>query len=450
MSVPVNPKYPLFLRDMRNNINELQEANIIEILHKELIDLRDNNKLIPGQQYRIIDYVATTSDPESRSANHPFDIIVTADDINILNENARAIQHEGDEYFKYCNLAAWKLKYCLDNDVNKFQWAVKDFNGYEIILYQENIILEGILISDKDNTLEGYNYHLVINYMGESLDIYTNTLNKDNTNSNEPIWCLVKIGENIGELGIVSIKYKVEEGGGKGIIYEMIDEHNNRAPYDFKGIQFKRYKYDKSHNGVNINYITSMITDEPITGQIIVPTDIYEWFYLYSSTMHIDIDVSLGTYSYWCPRDCYISNSYTLFGMTIVDNMKLPNIVVNGLDSHKKCALYIGCNCSNITINNYDEINVKIGDNCHELYLNSFSGEIKHSVKFAIINGSGETYIGGNQDHFTVNCDKMNEVILPSRLCRNTKWYNFKPWNGLNSSKPCYILDEDNYYSLGS
>ena len=130
--------------------------------------------------------------------------------------------------------------------------------------------------------------------------------------------------------------------------------------------------------------------------------------------------------------------------------MKLPNIVVNGLDSYKKCAIYIGCNCSNITINNYNEINVKIGDNCHELYLNSFSGEIKHSVEFAIINGFGETYIGGNQCYFTVNCDQMREVVLIPELCINPKWYNFKPYNTTNSSRPCYILDEDIYYSLGS
>ena len=89
----------------------------------ELKALRDAGELIAGQQYRITDYVATTIDTESRSANHPFDIIVTADDERTLNESARAIAHDGDTYFEQCNLAAWKLKYSLDNDDERFAWV---------------------------------------------------------------------------------------------------------------------------------------------------------------------------------------------------------------------------------------------------------------------------------------------------------------------------------------
>ena len=33
---------------------------------------------------------------------------------------------------------------------------------------------------------------------------------------------------------------------GHGVIYRMIDEYNNDCPYDFKNIQFKRYKITKS------------------------------------------------------------------------------------------------------------------------------------------------------------------------------------------------------------
>lgn len=89
--------------------------------------LRDNGQLVPGRSYRITDYVATTNgDMNSRSANHPFDIIVVADDVDVLNENAHAIQHERDTYFANSNLAAWKVKYCLDNDTNRFAWAVAD------------------------------------------------------------------------------------------------------------------------------------------------------------------------------------------------------------------------------------------------------------------------------------------------------------------------------------
>lgn len=75
-------------------------GEVVKITYSELKALRDNSKLIPGQQYRIIDYVTTTAQENTQSAGHQFDIIVTADDEKTLNENARAAIHEGDEYFQ--------------------------------------------------------------------------------------------------------------------------------------------------------------------------------------------------------------------------------------------------------------------------------------------------------------------------------------------------------------
>ena len=133
------------------------KKDITEITWSSLKSLRDNGNLIPGMQYRIIDYTCTTTQANTRSAGHVFDIIVTADSTNALNEVARAVKHEGDTYFSSvnspCDLNAWKIWYCLDNDTTRFAWA-------------------------------------------------------DSTN-------------------------------GKGVIYRMIDEHNNDCPYDFKNIQFK-------------------------------------------------------------------------------------------------------------------------------------------------------------------------------------------------------------------
>ena len=133
------------------------KLDIIEsIAWSVLKEKRDGGLLVPGQQYRIIDYVATTNgDMESRSANRPFDIIVTADDEKTLNERARAVVHEGDAYFADCDLAAWDVRYCVDNDAARFAWA------------------------DTEN--------------------------------------------------------------GRGVIYRLVDEFQNDAPYDFKGIQFCRW-----------------------------------------------------------------------------------------------------------------------------------------------------------------------------------------------------------------
>ena len=96
---------------------------ITKITYADLKALRDAGKLIPGQSYRITDYTCTTTQAGTQSAGHVFDIIVVADSESKLNESARAISHEGDTYFSACNLAAWKLQYCLDNDTDRFEWA---------------------------------------------------------------------------------------------------------------------------------------------------------------------------------------------------------------------------------------------------------------------------------------------------------------------------------------
>lgn len=98
-------------------------VRMTEITWSNLVSLRNSNQLTPGMQYRIIDYHTTTSQANTKSADHQFDIIVTADSTNKLNESARAIQHAGDTYFSNCNLAAWKIWYCLNNDTHRFAWA---------------------------------------------------------------------------------------------------------------------------------------------------------------------------------------------------------------------------------------------------------------------------------------------------------------------------------------
>ena len=105
---------------------------LVKITWSELKSLRDNSQLVAGQQYRITDYTCTTTQPATKSAGHVFDIIVTADSESVLNEEARAIQHDGDTYFANCDLNAWKIWYRIDNDTNRFAWA-DSTNGKGVI-----------------------------------------------------------------------------------------------------------------------------------------------------------------------------------------------------------------------------------------------------------------------------------------------------------------------------
>ena len=100
-----------------------EAINQVTVSYQELVELRSENKLVPGKQYRITDYTCTTKQANTRSINHLFDIIVTADSDSTLNEEAIAVQHTGDSYFSGCDLNAWKIWYCLDNDTTRFTWA---------------------------------------------------------------------------------------------------------------------------------------------------------------------------------------------------------------------------------------------------------------------------------------------------------------------------------------
>ena len=106
---------------------------LMSVTYAQLKAMRDSSLLVPGMRYRITDFVTTVAnDDEARSAGHPFDVVVLALSGNTLAEEAMAMPHDGDTYFENCNLTAWKVWYCLDNDADRFQWA-DTVNGKGVI-----------------------------------------------------------------------------------------------------------------------------------------------------------------------------------------------------------------------------------------------------------------------------------------------------------------------------
>ena len=127
----------IYIKNTANGIVDFTPISIVNITYTELKELRDNSKLKPSQYYRITDFVTTVDVnkvPEARSAGYRFDIIVMASKENKLQEECYAIQHEGETYFDNCNLAAWKIWYCLDNDTTKYAWA-DTANGKGVIYH---------------------------------------------------------------------------------------------------------------------------------------------------------------------------------------------------------------------------------------------------------------------------------------------------------------------------
>ena len=127
--------------DALNYLNDKIDTSAVSVMvsttYDEIKSLRDQSKLKSGQFYRITDYVTTSTQKNTRSAGHAFDVIVIATDVDTLNENAKAIKHEGDTYFADCNLDAWEIKYDLDNNTNKYAWA-DETNGKGVIFYMKD------------------------------------------------------------------------------------------------------------------------------------------------------------------------------------------------------------------------------------------------------------------------------------------------------------------------
>ena len=124
---------------------DFQVSKMQRVTYAELKSMRDGGELVPGRLYRITDYVTTlpekvndfTGEVMERSAGHAYDLVVVALSGSVLSENALAMLHDGDEYFAGANLAAWQLKYCLDNDTERFRWLASA-NGKGVVYWMKD------------------------------------------------------------------------------------------------------------------------------------------------------------------------------------------------------------------------------------------------------------------------------------------------------------------------
>lgn len=229
--------------------DDISLASVTNTTWYELKSLRDTGKLTPGMQYRITDYQCTTKQENTQSAGHQFDIIVTADSADKLNEKARACLHDGDTYFKDCNLAAWELWYSLNNDTKRFAWADDDASI--------------VKVTSGGNTYYLYNIAAPANFQNHNSDNISYAFFKNYNLNDNTLYALVNSKGiqsfskvDIDSQGYITIKANLGNYSsgtkeellaaypnatvnekGRGVIYRMIDEWHNDCPYDFKNIQ---------------------------------------------------------------------------------------------------------------------------------------------------------------------------------------------------------------------
>lgn len=217
-----------------------------KVTYNELVTLRDNGNLIPGMRYRITDYETETAVANTQSAHHPFDIIVTAIEKNALSENAEACvsDRDTDGYFADSNIEAWRLKYCLDND--PYKGIIVSPGGMAYTLNFEGEIYALPLFTTQEYIYNGQTYYIILELEGVFGEGTHFLIEKQTPDVNDAIYV---IAPSTGITELMEYGYidsVIETIPGKGVIYEMIDDKNNIASYDFKNIMFLR----KLTNGI--------------------------------------------------------------------------------------------------------------------------------------------------------------------------------------------------------
>ena len=373
---------------IKNNQTAIDTNKLTKITWANLKAKRDAGELIPGVQYRITDYNCTTVQADTKSAGHQFDIIVTADSENKLNEVARAIRHDGDEnlpdatstitdgatikiaYFADSKLEAWKIWYCLDNDTSRFAWA-------------------------------------------------------DATN-------------------------------GKGVIYRMIDEWNNDCPYDFKNIQFKRYKItaakssdlvstylgveDNSDIGISIDSNDSkMFYTFSYLGELNDLTDysgeVLQDASIVGNILKFDVESSYGVYNNSI-KQFYDNNITSEETIQSLNSIVFLTLIVNGDGVYYGCySNSFGNNCYYNSFGNDCYYN-SFGNNC---YYNSFGNDCYYN---SFGNDCSSTSFGNNcySNSFGNDCH--------SNLFGNECYYNSLGNDCYYNSfgDDCYSNKLNNYY----
>ena len=274
-----------------SNFSSLLAKNgLIEVTWQDLKDKRDNGELIPGSLYRITDYQCTTTQENTRSAGHQFDIVLLALSENKLAEEGWAMMHDNiydvtfedgvtKKCYLYCTsvednfwnivevgtMLGWDEAQNIEIDETTKTASVQleyGDGGYAENLpynYFQNSNLSAWKVwycLDNDKSRFAWaddNKAFTISYQGEDYQMVRDTSNDVQglyAWSNDDIGTLYtnnetpQIGDNLyWQDGTLAEENELTKGihfNGRGVIYRLIDEFNNDCPYDFKNIQFIR------------------------------------------------------------------------------------------------------------------------------------------------------------------------------------------------------------------
>lgn len=402
--------------DLLAKIKDGGSSGYIETTYAKLKTLRDDGKLIAGGFYRITDYECFTSQEYTVSANHPFDIIVFALDEKTISEDARAIQRDGDDYFADTNLAAWKLRYSLDNNTDRFSWvhpidttAYKSdgcqikpdlIQGNEFVTpftFVSCVWVDNANDSDyKEGTHKDLEENLIYEwgYVDEQLCLYKSNPNLYEDEGGVPdyddkylyrgvitvdgneydYWQKWDAGYNDGAGGLMPVyamterivknpaDYSEEDVTleAKGVVYRMIDEYDNDCPYDFKNIMFTRFHLEVP-TADDIIYSWQLYMYADIKQRVFADDLAYMWSGLSTHTHYWFNDGDTYIFSSWSGRK---ENFYTFSYVNSETGEIRDASMEHGAPclGNKICS--IGNNLNNIVLFGYDFSDNNFAEGC--------------------------------------------------------------------------------------
>lgn len=249
------------------------EPLLVEKTYAELALMKQNGELIPGQKYRMTDYLTTTNGQheyeessaygtmEYRSAEHPFDLVLTAVSQHEFDCRAQAVQSERDEdgYFAAANMQKWQIWYDFEGGL-KYGWSNNKIDG----TYFRHPAL--------DEPGAAHPYAWKNRQYGNV--VFTNCILPS---TSDKYWTAAD------DTGAGSSIYSVGEHYGE--IYRMIDENGNDCPYDFKNIQFKRYAIAE-----DTAYAKGYCLDSYMAAKLDIDMnwEDFEWLYTFTAVKDVD------------------------------------------------------------------------------------------------------------------------------------------------------------------
>ena len=381
------------LNDVGDRLSVVEDSiGIEQITYGNLVQLRNDKLLIPGKKYRIIDYVTTTSQENTQSTGHQFDIIVTALTENELSEIASACYHE--ENYNEDNLEklyigefnsiyGWNgggctflhsgIRYIDGNVYIEYEdennnTLIFDFNDKSKVYFDSSDVIKFIpsyyiapehgyndLTENNDVSLLGEDFHVpyISTYDnmvgGNETQISISIREEFNRNYFKNLGCNLSAWKIWYSLDNNNDRFAWADSNGTGVIYRMIDEWGNDCPYDFKNIQF-----------------TKTTDDETITS------------YTFSWRKEYTLDVSTPTKRIDIKDTSIAGNN----GLLLDDKGDIPGVhnnVIKAYTSGNKQYLNNICFCSSFDYDGYYHmcINNSFGNDC---YNNSFGNDCYNNI----------------------------------------------------------------------